>query len=165
MGLKLQKINTSKSQYEIVDADDIVVGTIKRTKTDFRGVYWYMYAETIGGVSETEIIPSRDNLTKLSSLGIAALRLYFVILRLWKLDGYRSSKITITNAGVNDCIKDAMDRENPGSGQRTSMSKKTFYTGINDLIRINFIRRVKKDKYQINGNYLFSGCISDMERW
>ena len=165
MRLKLQKINTSKSQYEIVDADDIVIGSIKRTKTDYKGNYWYMYAETYGGVTDTTIIPSRDNLCKLSSLGIAALRLYFIILRLWKADGYRSSKITITNNDVNEYIKDAMDRENPDSGQRTSMSKKTFYAGINDLIRIDFIRRVKKDKYQINGSYLFSGCISDMERW
>ena len=146
------------STYEVVDNDENVVGTIKPKVPKYTGTYWYMYSSLSG--DENSNFTKRDPIQLLGSLSNAGKNLFFVILRLLRDQKNYSSEISITMSGINRLLSNT-----PTTEAKNSMSKGTFYTAINDLIKIDFMKRVKKDTYKVNSNYIFTRKDPNPERW
>lgn len=154
-------IQSSYREYVVKDNNDAVIGKVVPKISKFYGSYWILY----GNIEGTEEYCARNNLKDLLTLSPAAYKLYFVILYIVSHERYYSSQLTLTNADadliMNRCISSITEEHN----KRNSFSKNTFYSGIRELIKIGFIKRVKKDTYKINSNYVFNRKDPNPERW
>lgn len=147
------------SELILKDNNDKVIGTIKPKPPQFNGTYWYFY-DFVSKTDTTNV--ERSNIPLLLSLSPSGHKMFFIILSLLANQRFYSSEITITRDLANRCLQQfgSQDPE-----QQITISKGSYYSAIRELIKIDFIKRVKKDTYKVNSNYVSTRRDQDQDHW
>lgn len=141
---------------------------IKLSITDkeksYKGLYWLTYTDSPLDPNTKQ--PLRNNIHQLLTLSPAGMKLFFIILYL--LTEKRGTQ-NVVNLSLDEFRYVSMDLEpeNEASQKNISsiMCKNTLYKGIKELVRIQFIKRVRPHHYVVNANYIANGLIKEPEAW
>lgn len=157
-------INTlSLGEYQLNPYKQNIKLSITDKEKSYKGLYWLTYTDS--PIDPTTKQPLRNNSIQLLSLSSAGMKLYFIILYL--LNEKRGTH-NVVNLSLEELkyVSLALEPEMEESGNYSPlMSKNTLYKGINELERIQFIKRVRPHHYVVNANFIANGLIKEPEAW